>query len=186
VLGASKAEKKMWKGIDKIDTMIYNQSGVHIFRYTNGVMNKCYRCVPKKAKKFIKKSANDLKTIDSPANNLNDTKPTAESINNAILSVIIIIGIMILVLILIANLFGVTLFAITSPISLGYFIKKTYDYTTKLMNDSIIPLVKESVTALSPSVTPSHDNTKQNADTRNYGPNFGIRDPTEKDYKKIE
>jgi hypothetical protein len=139
ILGLQKIEKKMWKGIDKIDSAIYNQSGFHIFHYTNSVMNKCYRCTPKKLKKFINKSAETVSDVNPRTALMNEINDTPKTIGNAILLVIIIMVSMFLVMFFVANMFGITLYEITTPVgslvnSTGNLIKSTYD--------SVVPLVR--------------------------------------------
>lgn len=144
ILGASKIEKKLWKGIDKIDSAIYNQSGFHIFHYTNSVMNKCYRCIPKKTKKFIKKSMDDMSRVNPVVSLATEIRDTPKTIGNAILLVIVIMVSMFLVMFFAANLFGITLFTITSPLgavvsSAGDMLKKTYDSTLKFVGPVVTP-----------------------------------------------
>jgi hypothetical protein len=74
VFGAEKIEIQLWKGIYSIDTMVYEQSGYHIFHWSNDIMNKCYRCVEKKSKKIAQKSINPITpepNIDMSASDTN-------------------------------------------------------------------------------------------------------------------
>lgn len=85
VFGAKKIEIQLWKGIYSIDTMVYEQSGYHIFHWSNDILNKCYRCVPKKAKIIVKKTINPT-TLTEPelGTSAADVKPDAVSISKTV------------------------------------------------------------------------------------------------------
>ena len=84
VIGAKKIEIQMWKGIYKIDTLIYEQSGYHIFHWSNDILNKCYRCVAKKQKKIVKKTIGPTLTEPELGTSAVDIKPDAGSISKAV------------------------------------------------------------------------------------------------------
>lgn len=143
ILGARKQEKQIWKGIYKIDSMIYNQSGYHIFHYSNSIMNKCYRCKPKKAKKNGSQTINAgfIKMEKAITGGLLGTKLTSESTGNAFLMAVIIIVSAFAIMYFAFSTFGITLFPTTISPNIGVVVKKAYDTMLPLVN----PIIPERI-----------------------------------------
>jgi hypothetical protein len=165
IFGAKKQERLVWRGIDKIDKAIYNQSGYHIFHYSESIMNKCYRCIPKKAKKMAKK----METVQNTAldklftgESIKDTKATPDSIVRAILMVIMFIVLSACAVILILYIFKIPfVFPMVAMHSAFDFIK----YASSYASSKLLPVV-------SPTVIPTIDNTKPNPDATNNPLNY--------------
>lgn len=48
--GAREIEISMWKMVYDFDNLVNSVAGFHLFKYSNSILNKCYRCKNKKAK----------------------------------------------------------------------------------------------------------------------------------------
>ena len=136
IFGAKKQERLVWRGIDKIDKAIYNQSGYHIFHYSESIMNKCYRCIPKKAKKIFKKMDTGQNTaldqLSGGESSMKDTKATPDSIVRAILMVIMFIVLSACAVFLILYIYKIPfVFPMVAMYNTVDFTKNTFNYYNK-------------------------------------------------------
>lgn len=48
--GMSEIEISMWKMVRDFDNLVNSVAGFHLFKYSNSILNKCYRCKKRKPK----------------------------------------------------------------------------------------------------------------------------------------